>query len=323
MHKYLPVTVVVLISLLLPILFQQPFIKHILIMAAINIILAISLGIIVGYLGELSLAHGAFYGIGAYTSALLAMKLQIPFVPAFLLAVIFSAMLGYIIGIPALSLSGHYFAIATLGFQGIVILLIINFVELTRGPMGLPGIPSPGNINIFGLIISFNEKLPYYFLCIFVVFVVVYITRNLLQYKYGRAFLATREDPLLASSIGVTPKKFRMLAFVISAGMAGAAGSLYSHYALFISPDSFNLAESVFIATMVIIGGRGTITGPILGAILLTALPEILRFTGELQFVLYGLMLMIFVVFMPKGLIGVFSTISSKSKRLLKSEGIK
>lgn len=291
--------------LVLPILFKDAFYQHIFITAAMNIILAVSLGIIIGYLGELSLAHGAFYGIGAYTSALVMIKLSLPFIPAFLLSVFFSGLMGFLIGIPALRLSGPYFAIATIGFQGIVILLIINMVDLTRGPMGLPGIPSPGAIDLFGVTISFEGKVPFYYLTIAVMFLVLFLTRNLITNKFGQAFIATREDPLLASSIGVDPRKYRMLAFTVSAAMAGAAGSLYAHYALFISPDSFHLGESVYIATMVIIGGQGTIIGPIIGAVLLTALPEALRFTGDLQFVLYGLMLMVVVVFMPKGVFGI------------------
>ena len=169
-------------AVLLPLVLREAFYQHILI--GINVILAVSLGIIVGYLGELSLGHGAFYGIGAYTSALLAMKLNLPFVPAFAAATVFSGAMGYLIGIPALRLSGHYFAIATLGFQGIVILLIINLVDLTRGPMGLPGIPGPGGFNLFGLTVSFQDKIPYFYLTLFVVLVVLFLTRNLMQFRH-------------------------------------------------------------------------------------------------------------------------------------------
>ena len=298
--------------LFLPVVFSEAFYQHIMIAAGINIILAVSLGIIVGYLGELSLSHGAFYGIGAYTSALLMIKLSLPFFLAFPLAVLFTGLMGFVIGIPALRLRGHYFAIATLGFQGIVILLIINMVDLTRGPMGLSGIPSPGTFDLFGVAISFQDKIPFYYLTIAVMSLVLILTRNLIGYKYGQAFIATREDPLLAASIGVQPRKYRMLAFVISTAMAGAAGSLYAHYALFISPDSFHLGESIYIATMVIIGGRGTIVGPLIGAVLLTTLPEALRFAGDLQFVLYGLMLMLVVIFMPKGVIGIFDYVKQR-----------
>lgn len=298
--------------LFLPVVFSEAFYQHIMITAGINIILAVSLGIIVGYLGELSLSHGAFYGIGAYTSALLMIKLSLPFFLSFPLAVLCTGLVGFLIGIPALRLSGHYFAIATLGFQGIVILLIINLVDLTRGPMGLIGIPSPGTFELFGVTISFQDKIPFYYLTLAVMFLVLILTRNLIGYKYGEAFIATREDPLLAASIGVKPRKYRMLAFMISTAMAGAAGSLYAHYALFISPDSFHLGESVYIATMVIIGGRGTIVGPLIGAVLLTTLPEAFRFAGGLQFVLYGLMLMLVVIFMPKGVIGIFDYVKRR-----------
>ena len=297
-------SVLFLAVLAMPVVFNQAFYQHIMISAVINIILAVSLGIIVGYIGELSLAHGAFYGIGAYTSALLMVKLGLPFVLAFPAAVAAAGFMGFIIGIPSLRLSGHYFAIATLGFQGIVVLLIINLVDLTRGPMGLPGIPSPGSLNLFGLSINFQDKIPFFYLTLAVMAVVLILTRNLLNYKFGQAFIATREDSLLASSIGVRPRKYRMLAFVISTAMAGAAGSLYAHYTMFISPDSFSLGESIYIVTMVIVGGRGTIVGPLIGAVILTALPEVLRFAGDLQFVLYGLMLMLVVIFLPKGIIG-------------------
>lgn len=300
--------IVLALALAAPLILNEPFYQHVLITAGINIILAVSLGIIVGYLGELSLAHGAFYGIGAYTSALLMMKLGLPFIPAFLLAVAFSGFMGFVIGIPALRLSGHYFAIATLGFQGIVVLLIVNLVDLTRGPMGLPGIPSPGSLQFLGTTLHFHDKLVYYYLVVAVVCMVLLLTRNLLGYKFGHAFIATREDPLLAASIGVQPRKYRMLAFVISAAMAGGAGSLYAHYALFISPDSFHLGESIYVATMVILGGKGTIVGPSIGAVLLTALPEVLRFAGGLQFVIYGLLLMLVVIFMPKGVVGLFTS---------------
>ncbi|MCB2227835.1 MAG: branched-chain amino acid ABC transporter permease [Desulfarculaceae bacterium] len=305
MPKFASKGIIILAALALPVVFNEAFYQHIMITAVINIILAVSLGVIVGYIGELSLAHGAFYGIGAYTSALLMVKLGLPFVAAFPLSIVAAGIMGFIIGIPALRLSGHYFAIATLGFQGIVVLLIINLVDLTRGPMGLPGIPSPGTLDIFGLSISFGDKLPFYYLAFAVMIVVLILVRNLLRYKFGEAFIATREDPLLAASLGVHPRNSRMLAFVAGTALAGAAGSLYAHYTMFISPDSFTLGESIYLVTMVIIGGRGTIVGPVIGAVILTGLPEVLRFTGDLQFVIYGLMLMLVVIFLPKGIVGL------------------
>jgi branched-chain amino acid transport system permease protein len=310
--KFFKAAASIAVVLLLPIVLNEPFYHHILIICGIHIILAVSLGIIVGYLGELSLAHGAFYGIGAYTSALLTLRLGVPFVPALIAAVLLTGAFGFLIGIPALRLSGHYFAIATLGFQGIVILLIISLVDITRGPMGLPGIPDPGELHLLGWTLSFGKKIPFYYLTLLIAGIVVLLTGNLVRHKHGRAFMATREDPMLASSIGVTPRNYRMLAFVISTAMAGAAGSLYAHYSLFISPDSFNLPESVYLASMVIIGGRGTIIGPIIGAVVLTTLPELLRFTGSLQFVLYGLMLMIVVIFIPEGVVGIYNRLKNK-----------
>ncbi len=144
--------------ILLPLVFGASFQRHVLIAIVINSILAISLGLVVGYLGELSLAHGAFYGIGAYTSALLSMNIGMPFWVAFPSSILFAGFLGLLIGIPALRLSGHYFVIATLGFQGIVVLLITNLVDLTRGPMGLPGIPSIGEVAIYSYLLLCQSR---------------------------------------------------------------------------------------------------------------------------------------------------------------------
>ena len=291
------------LAVLLPLVLSQSYVQHILVASVINAILAVSLGVVIGFLGELSLGHGAFFGIGAYTSALLAKNLGLPLVASLPLGVVGALCAGVLVGIPALRLSGHYFAIATLGFQGIVILLITNLVELTRGPMGLSGIPSPGPLPVVG--IAMNGKAAYYYLALLVLVAVVALTANLMRSKFGLAFVAIREDPLLAASVGVRTRRYRLLAFAFSAAGAGAAGGLYAHYALFISPDSFNLGESVYLVTMVLIGGMGTIAGPILGAVLLTLLPELLRIAGQLQFVLYGLIAMIVVIYMPKGIAGV------------------
>ncbi|MGA8753512.1 branched-chain amino acid ABC transporter permease [Candidatus Deferrimicrobium sp.] len=296
---------ITILALLLPLVLTQPYLQHMLVASVINCILAVSLGIVIGFLGELSLAHGAFYGIGAYTSALLAKNFGVPFFLALPAGTLGAALAGFLIGIPALRLSGHYFAIATLGFQGIVILLITNLVEITRGPMGLSGIPPPGGIQLFGGGISFQTKTGFYYLSLAVLLITLWFTYNLMRSKFGQGFIAIREDPLLAASVGIRTKRYRLLAFCVSAAFAGAAGSLYAHYTLFISPDSFSLGESVYIATMVIIGGMGTIPGPLVGAALLTTLPEMLRVAGGLQFVLYGLIAMIVVIFMPKGIVGM------------------
>lgn len=295
--------VVLVVAVLLPVVLREPYLQHILVVCAINAILATSLGLVIGSLGELSLAHGAFYGIGAYGSALLAKNLALPLVLSLPLGTVGALVCGILIGIPALRLSGHYFAIATLGFQGIVILLITNLVELTRGPMGLSGIPAAGVLPVVG--VRMSDKGAYYYVALLVLVAVVALIRNLMRSKFGQAFLAVRDDPLLAASIGVRTRRYRLLAFAFSAACAGAAGGLYAHYSLFISPDSFNLGESVYLATMVIIGGMGTIAGPIIGAVLLTLLPEVLRVAGQLQFVLYGLVAMLVVIYLPKGITGV------------------
>ena len=305
---------ILLVAVALPFLLRQAYLQHVLIAAAINATLAVSLGLVIGYLGELSLAHGAFYGIGAYTSALLAKNLGLPLLVSMPLGALGAAISGLLIGIPALRLSGHYFAIATLGFQAIVILLITNLVELTRGPMGLSGIPAPGG-EVPWLGIPLASKAAYYEMALAVLVVTLGVTFNLMRSRFGQAFIAIREDPLLAASIGVRTRRYRLLAFTISAGLAGAGGAVYAHYTLFISPDSFNLGESVYVATMVIIGGMGTLAGPVIGAVLLTALPEALRVAGQLQFVLYGAIAMLVVIYMPKGIAGMAWPLGGSRRR--------
>ena len=311
-HKSIWLVVLFVASLLLPMVVRESYQLHIVNITYIYIILALSLGIIIGFIGELSLGHAAFFGIGAYASALMTKDLGLSFWVAFPLATIGTATVGLLLGYPALRLKGHSFSITTLALGEVVRLLINNLQSVTRGPLGLPGIKPPQFFNID----LYDRRAFYYILLFFVVASVVFVYR-LIYSRVGRAFVAVREDDVLAKSIGVHVMRYKIMAFVIASGMAAVAGCLYAHYILFISPDTFNLPQSINLVLMVIIGGSQSIVGPIIGAFLITSIPEILRAVAEYRMVTYGAVLIFAIVFMPRGIVGTikdrFESLGQKS----------
>lgn len=244
-------------------------------MVMIYIILTVSYNLILGYGGILSIAHAAFYGIGAYTSALLSMKSGLPVLLCILISGLVAAVSSLLIAIPSLRIKSHYLIITSFGFQMIISNILSNWTSLTQGPSGLSGIPPLSLFNI-----TFTSKISafLYVLCITVIFMLLftYFVRS----PFGRLIKAMREDEIGCQSLGKSIRKIKATVFMIGSGFAGIAGSLFAHYTSFISPDSFTLVESFFIMTIVLIGGAGTLYGPILGAGLMLLLPEILRFVG-------------------------------------------
>lgn len=299
------VLISILAAVLVPFVITESYHLHLVNMTYIYIILAVSLNLLIGFIGELSLGHAAFYGIGAYTSALITMDLGISFWISLFIAIAAATLTGFLVGYPALRLKGPFFAITTLAFGEIIRLVINNLEGLTRGPMGLPGIKPPNPITIPGLFtIDFYDRRAFYYLILFFTIISLGVVYRLVFSRVGRAFLAIRENDILAESIGVKTKHYKILAFTVASGMAGLAGALHAHYILFISPVTFDLAQSINVVLMVIIGGSGTILGPILGALLLTLLPEVLRAIAEYRMVIYGAILVFTIVFMPNGIVG-------------------
>jgi branched-chain amino acid transport system permease protein len=282
------------------------YLLHILIYIGIFSILAISLNLLVGYTGILSIGHAAFYGVGAYVAALMALRLHSPFLVNLILAVIASASLGALVGIPSLRIKDDYFIIATFAFQVIVFSILNNLVSFTGGPMGLPGIPQPV---IFGIHISGHISFLILtgLLCIFT----FWLSRRIVKSPFGRVLKAIREDEVFAQSLGKDVASFKVRIFMISAGMAAIAGVLYATYISYIDPTSFTVMESIFIISIVIIGGTGNLWGSVLGAVVLIALPELLRFVGlpnavaaNIRQMLYGGLLVAFMLWRPRGFIG-------------------
>ncbi|MHB1653800.1 MAG: branched-chain amino acid ABC transporter permease [Desulfitobacteriaceae bacterium] len=304
MNKNVLLLVCLLFFTIFPFAFSNDYLIHILIMSGINIILVLSLNIISGFAGQISLGHAAFFGIGAYTSALLAIK-GIPVWLTLFLAAPISAFIGLLIGYPVLRLRGHFFAIATLGFGEIVHLVINNWVKVTHGPMGLSGIPKPEGF----LAIDFGSKVSYYFLTLVLVSATIYLSLRIKNCKVGRALLAIRTDEITAKTMGVNVTYYKVVAFTWSAAIAAIAGALYAHYVLFLSPETFKLATSINILLMLLIGGMGSILGPVLGGLFITVLSEYLRAFAQYQMLIYGFLIVIVVIFAPKGLSGIFEKI--------------
>lgn len=304
MKRYWWTLIVLLVAVAFPTFVQNDYFIHILVMAGINILLVLSLNIISGFVGYISLGHAAFFGIGAYTSALLALK-GVPVWIAMFLSMPTTALIGFLIGYPVLRLKGHFFAIATLGFGQIVHLILMNWMDVTRGPMGISGIPKPEAI----LGLDFSQKIHYYYLALLLVILVIYLSLRIKNSKSGRALLAIKTDDVTASTMGVDVTYYRIFAFVWSAAIAGLAGSFYAHFVLFLSPETFKLATSINILLMLLIGGIGSISGSVLGGLFITVLSEYLRTFADYQMLIYGALIVVVVIFAPKGLQGFIELI--------------
>lgn len=263
-------------------------------------VLALGLNIIPGFCGLLDLGFVGFYGIGAYTAGLLILKLGFSFWLVLPLAALNGAIWGILLGAPTLRLTGDYFAIVTFGFSEIVVLVITNWVSLTRGPMGLPGIAPP---SLFGY--TFNSETPYYYTIFGLVVLTVILCRRLADSRLGRAFFAIREDEVAAAHCGIPIIQTKVIAFAISASLGAVGGAFFAAWFTFISPNMFKFWESVFILCMIVLGGMGSIPGTMLGATILILLQETLRPFGVLRYVIFGLLLILMMRFRPAGLLAV------------------
>ena len=285
------------------------YLVHILILIGIYIILSMSLNLIAGYTGLLSIGHAAFYGVGAYVAALMAINLHSSFVINIVCAVFLSSLLGALVGIPSLRIRDEYFVIATFAFQVIAFSILNNLVSFTGGPMGLPGIPQP---DLFGILIS--SHLSFLALVGFFCCVIIFISLQLVKSPFGRVLKAIREDEVFTKAAGKNVAFYKVLVFMVGAGMAAVAGVMYAHYISFIDPTSFTVMESIFIISIVIIGGAGSFWGPVVGAVVLVTLPEVLRFIGmpdaiaaNIRQIFYGGLLVAFMMWRPQGLMGKYS----------------
>jgi len=285
------------------------YLLHILILIGIYTMVSVSLNLIAGYTGLISIAHAAFYGVGAYVAAIMALKLQSPFLANIICAVLLSSLLGALVGIPSLRIRDDYFVIATFAFQVITFSILNNWVSFTGGPMGLPGIPQPTILEL-----EISSHLGFLVLVGMMCALTLWISSRIVRSPFGRVLKAIREDEVFTQAAGKNIAGYKVLVFVIGAGMAAAAGVMYAYYISFIDPTSFTVMESIFILSIVIIGGAGNLWGPVAGAVVLVLLPELLRFIGlpssvaaNLRQMIYGGLLVTFMMWRPKGLLGEYA----------------
>ena len=289
-------------ALLFPILFKDPYFLHMAILIGIYGLLSISLNLLLGYTGQLSLGHAAFFGVGAYLSSLTYLNLGIPMWGGVVVAIGGSGLLGFFVAKLAFKLRGAYFVIMTIGIAEVLKLVALNWVDLTKGPMGLTDIAAP-EIHLGFMTIDFGQKMPYYYLVLFFVVLAFVLQNRLVNSTFGRSFISIRENEDLAESVGIDSFKYLVIVVIVSSSIAGVAGSLYAHYVSFIDPGVFAFFISVNAVMMAIGGGQGTQVGPILGAILFTLIPEWLRVFGDARMAVYALMVIFIVIFMPKGML--------------------
>jgi len=284
------------------------YLLHVLVITGIYIILSLSLNLILGYTGLPAFGHAAFSCIGAYTSSLLALQYGISPWIGLILGACLAALLGLVIGLPSLRLKGDYLALATFGSAVIVYSVAKNWVSLTRGPLGLPGIPG---FELFGF--PLNSIISYLILvALFVLLAYVAIWR-IVSSPFGRVLRGIREDEIATLAMGKDVDRHKLQVFITGAFFAGIAGSLYAHYITFIDPSSFTVMESITILLMVVFGGMGSLAGSFMGASVLVILPELLRFLGlpsaiaaPLRQMIYGLLLVILMLKRPQGLVGEY-----------------
>jgi len=316
----------VVLLALLPLAWPDPYLLSVLASCGIFVVAAISLNLLLGYTGQLSLGHAAFFGIGAYTSALLSLGFDVdlgvgtlvvapkPVWLAFCAGMAVAGLAGWLLGKLAFRVRGAYFVIVTVSFAQVMRMVALNWVDLTEGPMALNAIPSltfwlPGRG-----VIELVSKAATYWLVLAVGVAAYLVVARLVGSRLGRAMIALRENETLARSIGIRVTHYLTLASVVSAAIAGAAGGLYAHTVRIIDPDVFLFIYTITMVIMVIAGGKGTLAGPVVGGLIFGLLPEALRgaLAPELQWMLYGALMILIVVFLPKGIVPALAALARR-----------
>lgn len=302
--------IALLISLL--ILFSQTagnYAAYMLNLIFINVIVAVGLNLLTGFTGLISLGHAAFMAIGAYSSVALTTKLAISFWLALPMSALITGLIGFLVGLPSLRLTGIYLGLATMAFEFIVDEVVLQWPAMTGGAGGLSA--SPPVLGGF----YFNSYQRYFFVTLVCVALVLFSTKNLLRASFGRALMAIRDSETAAEVIGIHPARCKTISFSLSALYTGMGGALYAHFILFISPDNFTLFHSIAFIVMIVVGGMGSVLGSVMGAVFMTILPEAITFGKDylplalrnaagLQAAVYGIILILFVVFEPRGFYG-------------------
>ena len=286
----------------------MPYLIHLAILIGIYAILGLSLNLVVGYTGLLSVAQSAFYGIGAYVTALLLVNNGWNFFPAMVVGVLASGIIALAIGLVLSKFDGDYYALASIGLGVIIYSVFLNWQSLTGGPLGIPGIPRPV---LFGF--AFSDNLSFLILTFAFVVLVYFASRFIVNSSFGRVLKTIREDEKAVQVFGYKTLNYKLAIFVIGAMMAAIAGSLYAAYITYIDPSTFTVNGSIFVIAIIILGGLASLRGSIIGAVFLVLLPEFLRFVGfpdeiaaQMRQAVYGLLLILLMLYRPQGLVGEY-----------------
>ena len=285
-----PILIIAVLCAIAPLCTNSIYLTHMIFMCMMFGILASSLNIAVGLTGLSNLAHATFFGIGAYAAAILSTRFHVPFYLTFFAGAIVAAVFGAALGAPTLRLRGVFLSLATVGFGQIMRIVEVNWVSLTRGPSGITGI---GAAKIGSYRFS---KLAYIYYGLLILVFCMYLTKRIMRSKMGRALFSIKYDETCAQSLGVNVTRYKVAAYVLSAALAGVAGTIYAHYISFISPDSFTAADSTTILCMVILGGAGSLVGPVVGALILTIAPELFRFADLWRIIFVGIVMVVGII---------------------------
>ena len=304
--RFLGWTVALIILLLAP-LFLGKYTIFLLSLLAVYALVSLGLNLLMGYTGQIAAGHAGFLALGAYTTAILGENLQwLPCPVILLLAGLFTGIIGFLLGIPILRLKGFYVAMATLAFGVVVSEVILQWSSLTGGDDGF----SVPTAQIAGFALDSDAKL--YYLIIPVTVVMTILAKNLVNGYIGRAFIALRESEIAAQTIGIDLARYKTIAFAISAFYTGVAGGLFAYLITFLSPDAFTIEFSMDFIAMIVIGGMGSILGSIIGAVILTGMQQVLAGLLDLQILIFGLSLIVFMLFMPRGISGMIYDLKAK-----------
>ena len=292
---------------LLPQFITVKYYIHLSVLALVWVIAAQGQNLIQGYTGYVSIVQAGFMGIGAYSTTLTGIHLGFPVWMSILSAPIVTAVFALATGYPSLRVKGHYFAIVTLAFNMVIFIVLMNFSVLTQGEAGITGIPKPGEGSDGW--INFADREIYYYFVLTIAVLATALAALIVRSRVGQVLISIRQNEDLVGAIGISAWKYKLFAFVTSAMYAGLAGALYAHYQSFINPEIFGVAQSLDAILAVIIGGSGTIAGPVIGAFFVVFLPEYLRFADSFRLILYGLILILATIYMPRGIVGICSDV--------------
>lgn len=295
--------------ILLPQLIAVKYYLHLSVLALIWVIAAQGQNLIQGYTGYVSIVQAGFMGIGAYSTALMGIHFDMPVWLTITLAPFVTAFFALLTGYPSLRVKGHYFAIVTLAFNMVIFIVLMNFHELTQGEAGITDIPKPGAED--GLF-NWRDRETYYYFVLIIAVLMTALAALIVRSRIGQTLVAIRQNEDLVGAVGIAAWKYKLFAFVISAMFGGLAGAIYAHYQSFINPEIFGVAQSLDAILAVIIGGSGTIAGPVIGAFFVVFLPEYLRFADSFRLILYGLVLVLATIYMPRGIVGVATDLMAK-----------